>query len=222
MGITPFARSDGPAPASAPGESEEDDGMDRAQLEELLFQALETERGGIKVYEEAVRCAQNDDLREEWQKYLDETRNHEVVVTRVMKTFELDPETDTVGRRAIRDKGETLVASMQRALEADPSAAQLVAAESVVEAESKDHMNWLLIGEVAKELSGDEGSALEEAFAEVGEQENEHLYHTMGWTRELWLESLGLPAVLPPPEEEKHTTTAIGADRARQQREEML
>jgi hypothetical protein len=44
----------------------------------------------------------------------------------------------------------------------------------------------------------------------------------MGWARELWLESLGLPAVLPPPEEEKHVTSAIGADRARQARTDML
>ena len=35
-----------------------------------------------------------------------------------------------------------------------------------------------------------------------------HLYHTMGWTRELWIESLGMPAVLPPPEEEKKVVTA--------------
>jgi hypothetical protein len=55
----------------------------------------------------------------------------------------------------------------------------------------------------------------------VEEEEDEHLYHTMGWARELWLESLGLPAVLPPPEEKKHTKSAIGAERAKQARKEM-
>jgi hypothetical protein len=44
----------------------------------------------------------------------------------------------------------------------------------------------------------------------------------MGWARELWLDTLGLPAVIPPPEEKKETKTAIGADRARQQRTDML
>ena len=44
----------------------------------------------------------------------------------------------------------------------------------------------------------------------------------MGWARELWLEFLGLPAVLPPPEEERHVKTAIGAERAKQSRENML
>jgi rubrerythrin len=196
--------------------------MKREQLVELLYQSLETERGGIKIYETAVRCAQNDDLKKEWSKYLDETRNHEVIMLRVLDAFGLDVQTETPGRRIVRSKGEALVQSMQTALQADPAAAQLVAAECVVEAETKDHMNWELIGEAAKKLTGDEAKVLKEAHGEVEEQEDEHLYHTMGWARELWLESLGLPAVLPPPEEEKHVKSAIGADRARQARTEML
>jgi rubrerythrin len=196
--------------------------MNREQLAELLYQSLETERGGIKIYESAVRCARNDDLKKEWGKYLDETRNHEVVMLRVLDAFGLDPETETPGRGIVRSKGEALVTSMETALQADPVAAQLVAAECVVEAESKDHMNWELIGEVAGKLTGEEAKVLKEAHGEVEEQEDEHLYHTMGWARELWLESLGLPAVLPPPEEQKHTKSAIGADRAKQARTEML
>jgi rubrerythrin len=37
-----------------------------AQLKELLLQALETERGGIQVYERAVQAAINPDLKQEW------------------------------------------------------------------------------------------------------------------------------------------------------------
>jgi rubrerythrin len=196
--------------------------MDRQQVEELLYQSLETERGGVQVYENAVKCAQNDDLRKEWNEYLDQTRNHEVVMLRVLDAFGLEAEAETPGRQIVRAKAAALVSSMQTALQADPSAAQLVAAECVVEAESKDHMNWELIGEVARKLTGEEKKVLTEAHEEVEEEEDEHLYHTMGWARELWLESLGLPAVLPPPEEQKHTKSAIGADRAKQARDEML
>jgi hypothetical protein len=196
--------------------------MEQKQLDELLYQALETERGGIRVYEAAVGCALNEDLQEEWEKYLDQTRNHEVVMLRVLEAFGLDAETMTPGREILRRKAETLVMSMKAALDADLNAAQLVAAECVVEAETKDHMNWELIGEVAKKLTGEEAKVLKEAHAEVEEEEDQHLYHTMGWTRELWMESLGLPAVLPPPEEEKDVKTAIGAARAKQSRQEML
>jgi hypothetical protein len=196
--------------------------MNRQQLEELLYQSLETERGGVQVYEHAVQCAQNDDLRKEWNEYLDQTRHHEVVMLRVLDAFGLEAETETPGRQIVRGKAAALVSSMQAALKVDPSSAQLVAAECVVEAESKDHMNWELIGEVATKLTGEEKKVLTEAHEEVEEEEDEHLYHTMGWARELWLESLGLPAVLPPPEEQKHTKSAIGADRAKQARDEML
>jgi hypothetical protein len=69
---------------------------------------------------------------------------------------------------------------------------------------------------------GEEGKALKEAHDEVEDEEDEHLYHTMGWARELWIESLGMSAVLPPPEEEKEVKTAIGAARAKLARKKML
>ena len=58
-----------------------------------------------------------------------------------------------------------------------------MAAECVVLAETKDHLNWELIGELAKKAKGEKGSALKEAHKEVEEEEDEHLYHTTGWTR---------------------------------------
>jgi hypothetical protein len=84
----------------------------------------------------------------------------------------------------------------------------------VVEAETKDHMNWELLGMIAKRATGEAGKALREAHERVEPQEDRHLYHSKGWARELWLAALGLPAVLPPPEEVKDVETAIGAARA--------
>jgi len=89
-------------------------------------------------------------------------------------------------------------------------------------AETKDHLNWDLIGEAAKKAKGDTARALKEAHDQVEDEEDEHLYHTAGWTRELWIESLGMPAVLPPPEEVKDVETAIGAARAKHARGSML
>ena len=83
-------------------------------------------------------------------------------------------------------------------------------------AETKDHADWELLGKCAEALSGDSAKVLEAAVEEVEEEEDEHLYHSKGWCRELWLQSLGLKAVLPPPEERKDVKTAIGAARAQQ------
>jgi len=196
---------------------------DENQLNELLYQALETERGGIKVYTAAVACAVNDDLRKEWKEYLEETRTHERVLTHVFEQLGLDVEARTPGRDVVAHQGASLVAAIEQAVAAgDPAAAQLVAAECVVLAETKDHLNWSLIGHVAERASGATAKVLKQAYEAVESDEDHHLYHTQGWTRELWIESLGLPAVLPPPEEVKHVETAIGASRAEQARETML
>ena len=197
--------------------------MKDEEVRELLYQALETELGGVQVYQTALRCAVNDDLMKEWEEYLEQTQNHVRIVEKVFSRLNLDPKAETPGRLVVRHIGEALVKAMEMALDGGkPAAAQLVAAECVVLAETKDHLNWELIGELAKKAKGEKGSALKEAHKEVEDEEDEHLYHTTGWSRELWIEALGMPAVLPPPEEEKEVKTAIGAARAKRARKDML
>ena len=197
--------------------------MKDEQVRELLYQMLETEMGGVEVYTTAIRCAENEDLKEEWEKYLEQTENHVTIVQDAMRKLGLDPEEQTPGRKVVHHIGESLVQAMEMALqEGEPGAAQLVAAECVVLAETKDHQNWHLLGEVVKKAKGEVAKALKEAHEEVEHEEDEHLYHTKGWARELWIESLGMKAVLPPPEEVKKVETAIGAARAEQARTDML
>ena len=197
--------------------------MKKEQWTELLYEALETEMGGVQIYKTALRCVVNKDLKEEWQNYLEQTENHVQIVRGVFEKLKLDPEAETPGRRVVRHIGQSLVKAMEMALQAGkPDAAQLVATECVVEAETKDHLNWELIGQIVEKGKGPEAKILKEAYDEVEEEEDEHLYHSTGWARELWIDSLGLPAVLPPPEEEKDVKTAIGAARAKQARDKMV
>ena len=83
--------------------------MKDEEVHELLYQALETELGGVQVYQTAVRCAVNEDLKQEWEEYLEQTQHHVRIVEHVFARLELDPE--------------------------------IVAAECVVLAETKDHLN---------------------------------------------------------------------------------
>jgi rubrerythrin len=194
--------------------------LDKAQFQELLLQSLEHERGGAKVYEAAIECAVSADLKREWQKYLEQTRNHARILERVLQKLEIDPERSTPGREIVAALGSSLVAAMQQAQGAgNPSAAQILACECVVLAETKDHLDWELLTKCAPELKGAQKQALEEACEIVEEEEDEHLYHSRGYCRELWLDSLGLPAVLPPPEETQHVKSAISAAQAQQQSE---
>ena len=144
--------------------------MKQDHLKELLYQALETELGGVEVYTTALRCVENKELKEEWEEYLDQTKKHVEIVKDVMDTLGLDPKKETPGRKVVRHIGQSLVKAMEMALDsADKSAAEIVAAESVVLAETKDHLNWQLIGEAAKKASREVARALKAAHEQVEE-----------------------------------------------------
>ena len=185
--------------------------------QKLIYQALETEMGGVEVYETALRCVQNDDLRDEWEEYLEQTKRHVQILNDVCKELGLDPERATPGRDVVRHIGEALVQAMQMAIDAgDEKDAEIVAAECVTLAETKDHANWGLIGSLAKSLSNEARQALSKAHEQVEDEEDEHLYHSAGWARELALDALGLPAELPPPEEEEDVHSAEEAAQAKE------
>src|SRR4029453_5317004 len=145
--------------------------MDEKHLAELMYQALETELGGVQVYTTALKCAENEDLKEEWEEYLEQTKNHVQIVQNVLTRLGLNPKEETPGRKVVRHIGEALVESMEMALsEGQPGAAQLVATEAVVLAETKDHHNWHLIGEVVKSAKGELAKTLKEAHEQVEEE----------------------------------------------------
>src|SRR5262245_35331178 len=54
------------------------------------------------------------------------------------------------------------------------------------------HIGESLVALAGRTLKGEEAEAIK-----WKSEEDEHLYHTTGWCRELWIQSLGIPAVLP-------------------------
>lgn len=193
--------------------------MNEAQVKELVLQSLTHEKGGVMVYETALKCVLNDDLRKEWTKYLAQTKTHVQILTDVCETMGYDADEQTPGRDVVEHVGNALVEAMEMALDkGEPEAAELVASECLVLAEVKDHFNWELLGLVAKHEKGKIQTALQAAVDKVEPEEDEHVYHGQGWSRELWAQSLGLKAQLPPLEEERKVKTAIGEARANKER----
>ena len=76
-------------------------------------------------------------------------------------------------------------------------------------------MNWQLIGAAADSVEGTLRELLKRAYDEVEDEEDEHLYHTTGWARELHLQALGLPAQLPPVKKQWDVTTELEAAEVR-------
>jgi rubrerythrin len=187
-------------------------------VKELLLQALEHEQGGVVLYQTALECAVQRDLRREWEEYLEQTRRHVDILTRVCDALGVDAGEVTPAREIVHQNGKALAIAMKAALASgDKASAELVACDAIVLAETKDHANWELIGACAKELSGDAAAVLQRAHDEVEDEEDEHLYHTKGWCRELWRKFLGFGAVLPPPEEKQDVRTARQAAEVEEQ-----
>ena len=92
----------------------------------------------------------------------------------------------------------------------DPDTAQRVACECVLHSETSNHAQWELLGRVARVAVGDVGQTLKAAHKAVEKNEEHHLLHIQGWHRELAIQALGLPAVLPPPEAGKKMGHGLG------------
>jgi hypothetical protein len=146
--------------------------MDIKQRDELLQQMLETELGGVLVYEAALECALNENLKEEWEKYLEQTKHHVQIVQTLMQTLQVMP-AETPGRLVVRHIGKSLVTAIKMAkASAPPPAAEIVACECVVHAETKDHSNWELISTYGKTATGEEKTAIDAAVEEIEDQED--------------------------------------------------
>ncbi len=175
--------------------------IDQTMLQELLYQSLEAEMVGINVYECAVLCAVDTQLKSQWLGFLEETLRHREVLLGVFNDLGLEANTQSVGRRIVAGIGATLVSVMQQALaDGDAGAAQRIASECVCVAEVKDQLNWELLGMVALASQGPYAKVLKRAYERVHRDESLHMNHGRAWTRELWLHALGLDAELPLPD----------------------
>ena len=102
--------------------------MDDRQVSELLYQSLEVEIGGQRVYETAITCALNEDLKEEWEKYLERDEDPRGDPPFHVRPYRARSRGRDAGSGGGADKAESLVRSMEMALaRADrAAAAQLV------------------------------------------------------------------------------------------------
>lgn len=169
------------------------------QLVELVRQALEHEIGATGIYGAALKCALRAELKEEWEKSIHATARHVEFLIDLCAVLDIDTARDTPGVLAARRIRRALVEAMELGLQSGTAeAAQLIACECVVLAATKDRLDWDLIGKYAgKLLKGDGARMLREACQRIRHAKDEQLYHAEEWYRGIWIESLGMKAVLP-------------------------
>ena len=88
--------------------------MNHEQVHVLLYQALETELGGVHVYQTALQCTVNAELQHEWQEYLAQTETHVQILRELCATLKLNPDQETPGRQVVRHLGQELVTATEQ------------------------------------------------------------------------------------------------------------
>ena len=170
----------------------------KAAVRELLERALELARAGVRVYEAALGCAVRDPLEEQWQGDLSQIRRHEKALRTAATHLGIDPEAETSLRLLVRQQARAIMDALEQASEKAPqSEAERLAAECVLEWESRTRLAWDLLYELAGEATGEEGEALRTACAEGPDQQDERLHRARAWARSLWLNALGRRTSVP-------------------------
>jgi rubrerythrin len=184
--------------------------VNKQVLLDKLSEFLMVEQCGWQLYRVVESRATDKELKERYQEFGQETDRHRTILTRLIGELGGDPDHVSPTARIAQAKSEALLAS---ALVSGPlGQAEWEASdlENVLLAETKDHADWELLGQLAEQLpNGKTKTAIEAAVAEVGPEEDEHL----GWAQTK-LAELSLKAITqePPPDPERLGRVVIQPD----------
>jgi rubrerythrin len=166
--------------------------VNKQVLLDKLSEFLMVEQCGWQLYRVVGSRATDKELKERYQEFGQETDRHRTILTSLIRDLGGDPDYVSPTARVAQAKSEALLQSALVSGPLSPEEREASDLENVVLAETKDHADWELLGQLAEQLpSGKARKAIEAAVAEVGPQEDEHL----GWAQAK-LAALGLKAVM--------------------------
>ena len=182
--------------------------MNKQVLLDKLSEFLMVEQCGWQLYRVVGSRTTDPELQARYQEFGDETDRHRTILTQLIKDLGGDPDYVSPTARVAQVKSEALLASALVSGRLGPAEREASDLENVVLAETKDHADWELLGQLAEQLpNGKARKAIEAAVAEVGPQEDEHL----GWAQAK-LATLGLQAhmgELPSPDADRLDSCVI-------------
>ena len=154
-------------------------GLDPAFTADLLSACLQHERCGVHLYRSVGGRTTNPDFRARYEEFERETLRHVEILEELIATTGGDPMYVSPSARATEKAAAGLVEStflLEGSVDADT--AELAMLEAVLLAETKDHGNWSLLGQLARAMSdGPVKEALRAAVEVVLAEEEEHY----GW-----------------------------------------
>jgi rubrerythrin len=142
-----------------------------SRILEFLSQMLAVERGGVMLYEKALRDLTEEDLREDLEEFLEQTKHHVELCEEMLEQAGGSPDESSPAAEAAEQKAEGLLS-----VEVPDELVDFNNIENLVLAETKDHWNWERLSELSGSIKDrDLKSVITQAVREVLKQEQTHL-----------------------------------------------
>jgi rubrerythrin len=155
---------------------------------------LAVEKGGVMLYEKALNELSDDDLRDQLEEFLEQTRRHVELCEEMLEQAGGSGTESSPAAQAAEEKAEGLLA-----VEVPQELIDFNNIENLVLAETKDNWNWERLAELAKKIKDRElRSTINSAVREVARQERKHL----GWNSDT-LTKLGQQMLTENPEKDQ-------------------
>jgi hypothetical protein len=140
-------------------------------LRDFLSEMLAVEKGGIKLYEKALRDLQHHEYQDKLEEFHEQTERHVELCTDLLKAAGAEADYYSPGAEAADHKAEGLLST-----EVPDKLADLNNIENLVLAETKDHWNWEILASIQARIGeADLKRMAAEAVREVRKQEQTHL-----------------------------------------------
>lgn len=169
-----LARGSSHSSCGAPLEEDRFD-MQQAILMDKLSEFLMVQQCGLELYRVAASRCSTPALKSKYQEFGRQTATHREALVTLIQALGGDPNYVSPTARLIQWKGSKLLGA---GLEVDGLSATEIEAsdlENVLLAETKDHLDWEMLSQLAGSASGPVKEALQRAVDAVEQQEDEHL-----------------------------------------------
>jgi rubrerythrin len=175
-----------------------------SRLVEFLSQMLAVERGGVRLYEKALRDLTDEDLREDLDEFLRQTERHVELCEEMLEEAGGSPDEPSPAAQAAEQKAEGLLS-----VEVPEELVDFNNIENLVLAETKDHWNWERLSELSRNIKDRElKSTVTQAVREVLREEEQHV----DWNSET-LAELARKMMMEQGQEEEESEDETGKER---------
>jgi len=142
-----------------------------SRIVEFLSQMLAVEKGGVMLYEKALRELSEEDLRGQLEEFLEQTERHVELCQEMLERAGGSGDESSPAAEAAQQKAEGLIS-----VEVTEELVDFNNIENLVLAETKDNWNWERLAEFAKNIKDRElRSMVRRAIREVARQERKHV-----------------------------------------------